>query len=694
MKSFVKIAASLTVLATLSSAAIAQNRWLPYGPDGGDARSFATDPHDHNHIYLGTVSGTIYDSHDGGQSWKRLAVVGKRDDLVLDNILVDPSNANHVLAGGWVLSDVDGGLYVSNDAGKTWTPNKQLAGHSVRSLTVAPSDPKIMIIGTLDGVYRTTDSGTTWTLISPEGSKEIHEVESVAIDPKDPQRMYAGTWHLPWRTTDGGQTWQNMKEGIIDDSDVFSIIVDPTNPTNVYLSACSGIYRSTDQGMKYTKVQGIPATARRTRVLMEDPKAPGTVFAGTTEGLWKTSDSGRTFLRNGDPSWIINDVNIDAENSKRVLLATDRNGVLLSNDGGLTFAPSNRGFSSRQISSIAQDRTNSQHVYVGIINDKTAGGVFASEDGGLTWTQKASGLSGADVFSLTQAPDGTMLAGTRHGIFRSNGDGWVSSGLTLALAAEPDPEAPKKPKTPVKTPAKATTRGRATGKASTKYHAPAVSSMAPSRTVPPQESNTGVYSMTSLDNTVYAGTEEGLLSSADNGRTWNHVRSAAGTWRLVSAQGLRVAIGDLHKLALSVDKGMNFHEISAPTELTYITAVAVDDGGRIWVGGREGIWVSDNNGTSWHSQPNLFVPNVSGIYYDHASSRVLVTSHEPNTLVFSVHTPDLKVSYSDAGWSLRTVRPVGDHLVGVTPFDGVVLEPRMVVSQEQPLRKEAPSKTN
>ncbi|AFL87808.1 BNR/Asp-box repeat protein [Terriglobus roseus DSM 18391] len=689
MKSFLKSLASLAVLATLSSAASAQNRWLPYGPDGGDARSFATDPHDHNHIYLGTVSGTIYDSHDGGQTWKRLAVVGKRDDLVLDNILVDPANANHVLAAGWVLDREDGGLYVSNDAGKTWTPNEKLAGHSIRSLTVAPSDAKIMILGTLDGVYRSTDSGASWTLISPAGSKEIHEVESVAIDPKNPERMYAGTWHLPWRTTDGGQTWQNMKEGIIDDSDVFSIIVDPVNPSNVYLSACSGIYRSTDQGMKYAKVQGIPSTARRTRVLMEDPKEPGTVFAGTTEGLWKTSDSGRTFLRNGDPSWIINDVNIDPQDSKRVLLATDRNGVLLSNDGGKTFTPSNRGFSSRQISSIAQDRSNSQKVYVGIINDKTAGGVFASEDGGLSWTQKASGLSGADVFSLTQAPDGTMLAGTRHGIFRSTGDAWVSSGLTLALPNEPDPEAPAKPvvaKAPVKVAARGRVTGKASGKASAKAKAPAVSKMAPARTVPPQESNTGVYSMTSTDNTVFAGTEEGLLSSEDNGRTWNHVRSAPGTWRLVTAQGVRVAIGDLHKLALSVDKGLNFHEISAPSELTYITSVAVDDGGRIWVGGREGIWVSDNNGGAWHSQPNLFVPNVSGIYFDHSSSRVLVTSREPNTLVFSVHTPDMKVSYSDAGWSLRTVRPVGDHMVGVTPFDGVVLEPRMVVSQERPLK--------
>jgi len=52
-------------------------------------------------------------------------------------------------------------------------------------------------------------------------------VESLAIDPTDPDVVYAGTWHLPWKTTDGGKTWSNIKQGIIDDSDVFSIIIDP-----------------------------------------------------------------------------------------------------------------------------------------------------------------------------------------------------------------------------------------------------------------------------------------------------------------------------------------------------------------------------------------------------------------------------------------------------------------------------------
>jgi len=225
--------------------------WLPFGPDGGDARTVVADPLDASHLYLGALNGWIYESHDRGHDWKRLALVGGLNDLVLDSIVIDKSNPRHILVGAWVLGSTYGGLYDSKDGGVTWSSDNDMKGQSIRSLAASSSDPRTVIAGTLLGVYRSTDSGIHWKLISPEGSKELHEVESIAIDPVDPQIIYAGTWHLPWKTTDGGAHWKNIKEGIIDDSDVFSIIVDPKQPTTVYASACSGIYKSQDQGLKF-----------------------------------------------------------------------------------------------------------------------------------------------------------------------------------------------------------------------------------------------------------------------------------------------------------------------------------------------------------------------------------------------------------------------------------------------------------
>ena len=120
---------------------------------------------------------------------------------------------------------------------------------------------------------------------------ELHEVESIAIDPKDPHTIYAGTWHLPWKTTDGGASWHNIKNGLIDDSDVFSIVINPLQSNIVYTSACSGIYKSETAGELYKKIQGIPSTARRTRVLMIDPTTPSDRLRGNHRRL--VQDGGR-----------------------------------------------------------------------------------------------------------------------------------------------------------------------------------------------------------------------------------------------------------------------------------------------------------------------------------------------------------------------------------------------------------------
>ena len=431
--------------------------WLALGPDGGDARRLAPDPHDSRHLFLGAVDGWIYESHTAGESWQRLAQVGQRDDLVLDSIVVDPANPRHLIVGAWVLSHPDGGIFISNDAGLHWTSQAEMRGQSVRALAISSINPQIVVAGSLQGVFRSQDGGTHWTQISPPDSKEIHEIASVAIDPKDPNIIYTGTWHLPWKTTDGGEHWNNIKQGIIDDSDVFSIIVDPDSPKIVYASACSGIYKSEDAGLLFHKVQGIPSTARRTRVLLEDPQNSNIVFAGTTEGLYRTVDAGRNWKRTTGPEITVNSVAIDPA-THRVLLATDKGGVVASDDGGDTFHSANTGFSARQITALKRDELHPGTIFVGVVNDRNWGGVFQSDNGGFNWIQRSNGLEGRDIFSLGQAPDGTMIAGTAHGLFRldPSGQNWTrvedAPAASLAPAAHPIAVAPRGPVLPVRPP--------------------------------------------------------------------------------------------------------------------------------------------------------------------------------------------------------------------------------------------------
>jgi photosystem II stability/assembly factor-like uncharacterized protein len=542
-------------------------------------------------------------------------------------------------------------------------------------MTRSLSDPNVLVAGTLTGVFRSTDNGVHWKQISPAGNKEIHEIQSVAIDPVDTQVIYAGTWHLPWKTTDGGKTWFSIKKGIIEDSDVFSIIVDPTRPNIVYASACSGIYKSLDAGanfkggVSYNKLQGIPVEARRTRRLMQDPNHPETVYGGTTQGLYRTQDGGVSWQRLTSSEVIVNDVFIDPKDSNHVMLATDRGGVLNSHDAGASFVATDSGFSARQVDAFAADLHNAAAMYVGVVNDKETGGVFKSTDGGVRWQQVSSGLDGSDVFSLGTAGDGTLLAGTGHGIFRLQDGIWTASN---DLMPPPPPPAPARPVTH-----KSGTH-IATSPVVRKPAAPKMQTL-----------DAVVYSIVSSEKGVYAGTSDGVDRSDDNGKTWAVVSTLKmPETHFIAVQGKMVLAAGLKRMALSVDDGAAWDAVPLPGELTQINSITVDSLNNLWVGGREGVWFSTDYGLTWKTPERLLINEVSGIYFDAENHQVLVTTSN-SSYVFSASVPDYNVKFFDTGWKLRFVRPVGDHLIGATLFDGMVVQPKMVESPEGSLKATA-----
>src|SRR4051812_11584774 len=404
------------LLALFLSVPLCAQQWTPLGPDGGDVRSLSRDPHAPRRILLSTSAGQLYESQDDGASWTRFAKLGEGNDYVLDRVVFHPTNPGVIYVAAWSVENTNGDIFRSNDNGKTWKILKEMHGKSVRGFAMSRSNPDVLVAGALDGVYRTNDGGTHWNLISPENHPDIRNIQSVAIDPRDPDTIYVGTWHLPWKTSDGGKTWTNIKNGIVDDSDVFSIIIDPVIPSTVYASACSGIYKSDSSGGSFRKVQGMPFSARRTRVLMQDPVHRNVVYAGTTEGLWKTVDSGTTWKRMTGGNIIVNDVLVDPAQASHVMLATDRSGVLSSTDSAETFHASNRGFAHRQVATLLVDKDDSSTYYVGLINDKEFGGVFVTHDAGSSWKQMNSGMNGRDVFVLRQSPTGELLAGTNGGV--------------------------------------------------------------------------------------------------------------------------------------------------------------------------------------------------------------------------------------------------------------------------------------
>ena len=632
-------------LCRVSSAAA--HEWTPVGPDGGDARSFAADPSNVNHVYLGTTNGWVYQTENGGASWQRLAKLSKNEDLIVDNIVVDEADPKTLYIGAWVLDSTDGGLFLSHDGGKTWTTVAAMNGQSIRALTQAPSNSKILIAGTLQGVYRSDDGGVQWKQISPLGSMELHEVESIAIDPGNPAIVYAGTWHLPWKTTDGGATWHSIKQGLIVDSDVFSIIIDPVQSNVVYTSACSGIYKSENGGELYHKIQGIPTAARRTRVLMQDPVNRNVVYAGTTEGLYKTVDGGVNWQRMTGDDVIVNDVHIDPKDPQHVLLATDRGGVLESADAGVSFKASNAGFSQRQVATLLVDGKNPQTIYAGVLNDKGYGGVFVSKDDGVSWSQQSNGLEGRDIYSLAQAGDGSILAGANNGVFRWNGTTWQQDGKIIKPEQKTSYTIRRRKRVKVETTVMAA-GGQIDGR---------------------------VGAIDVSGDLWAAATSAGVYTSKDQGSSWEGGAVLGKTdFSMVAAHGSTVLAAQRKMLVLSSDGGTHWQELAMPQELTAVRAITIVPDGGLWIGGREGVFFSKDQGQTWEAMSRLPITDISGVSYDSMLKRVIVTSWE-STLIFGVDPADRTWKWWDAGWRLRHVRSSGGRLLGASLYNGVVVQP-------------------
>ena len=407
------------------------NEWRITGPSGGDVRALEVDPSNPDRFYFGTLDGQIYTSTDAGRTW-RLLVNFNRPRLFVDHILVDPRNSKVLYVATHRHKD-PGGFFKSVDGGLTWRESPELKNEALHSLTQSERDPNILITGTFNGIFRSADSGETWTALPTQNTPGLVHVESLAIDPRDSNVIYAGTWYLPYKSTDGGRSWRIIKNGIIDDSDIFAINIDPRNANHVIASACSGIYETRDAGENWRKVQGIPSQSRRTRAILQHPSIGGLVFAGTTEGFWRSAKGG------GNNSWMvttsrqleINSITVHPSRPNNIYIGTNNYGVMVSTDGGKNFVPSNGGFSGRFVNSILPDRENSSRIYATTINTTTGGGFFfVSSDGGASWFPSMRNMPPRLIgYSILQdeRDANVIYLGTNLGVYRSadRGGSWA-----------------------------------------------------------------------------------------------------------------------------------------------------------------------------------------------------------------------------------------------------------------------------
>jgi photosystem II stability/assembly factor-like uncharacterized protein len=404
---------ALLVIGLASSLAAGPARaesWVPVGPSGGNVRALAADPRNPDHVYLGSADGMFYRSTDAGLNWRRSDPGFPLPGCCLEEIDVTPRGT--VFVGYWEVHGSGGGVARSTDGGRSFTILKGIAGESVRALAISPSEPRVIAAGSLSGVFLSRDGGESWRRITAVGDSNLRNVESLAFDSQDPDVLYAGTWHLGWKTTDGGMHWSSLKSGMVDDSDVMTLNVDRSDPQILYATACTGVYRSTEGGASWTKLEGIPESSRRTRSFSLSPRDPNLLLAGTTEGLWVSLDRGVSWRLMTEKDVIVNALLVQPDGT--ILLGTEDAGVMRSSDEGRTWSASNTGFLERFVSTMQFDSNG--RLLVAVWGASRSGGVFMTPDMHGPWTRLGDGLGGREVLSLAMR-DGSVLAGTDDGIF-------------------------------------------------------------------------------------------------------------------------------------------------------------------------------------------------------------------------------------------------------------------------------------
>jgi photosystem II stability/assembly factor-like uncharacterized protein len=535
------------------------------GPLGGDVRSLVADPVRPNLLYLGTADGYIYGSQDAGEHWQPLGHVA---DGVVTAIVVSADASGVVFSSVWTAEKdgEGGGVFSSRDNGKTWQ-TAGLAGHAVRALVQAPSDPRILVAGALDGVFRSNDSGKNWVRITPPEDLELRNFDSLAIDPQNPEIIYAGTFHLPWKTIDGGKNWEPIYSGMIDDSDVLSMEVDSSNPQRIFASACSGIYRSEDAGANWRKVEGVPYSARRTLVIKQDPSNSAILFAGTTEGLWKTADGGAVWHRISPKDWVINSILVEPSASAssgdervatsiartRLLIGTEDRGVLGSDDSGDHFLPFNEGFHHRQIVSIALDAGKPGTVAMVLANSPDK--IVQTEDGGLTWSSIDAGLNRNSITQIFSSPVGWYATLDSGGLARFDlqAGKWSSPKNTDAF-----------------------------------------------RFV--------VNDMAFAEKIWFAASPAGLFVTRDYGVTWNTLPFSSGDLAVdsvrVSADGQKLRIVSSNAMVFSDDAGKSWTWHDLPLDSGGAIRLEFAANGTLLAAARNALYVSRDDGATWQKLQN------------------------------------------------------------------------------------------
>jgi len=350
--------------------------------------------------------------------------------------MANASTLSHVYVGSARISGKVGGVFrraVGDDRWEQLTKGLP-EGTNVQAITVHPTNPDVVYLGTHDGPYRSTDRGERWERLDfPRG----HQVWSILVQPNDPRVIYAGTAPVGvFRSDDAGATWRGLPKAVLPERvkmgfpcRVMRMAADPARPQEMYATLeVGGVMRTLDGGEHWDDcTSDLVKLAERPHLkskiqsdteiegmldghaLAVSAAQPGTVFLAVRMGLFQSDDKGASWrdmqIGRFSPLTYGRDVRVCPHDSRTLYAclspaARSEDGSLYrSQDLGQTWKRFDHGVKAeRTMMAVALHPRDPDQVYC----VSRSGQVFGTEDGGRTWKEnRVPGVQ--DVYALACA---------------------------------------------------------------------------------------------------------------------------------------------------------------------------------------------------------------------------------------------------------------------------------------------------
>ena len=324
----------------------------------------------------------------------------------------------------YYFGSVNGGVWKTNDAGRTWNPifDAEPVG-SIGAITVAPSNANVIYVGSGEadmrssissgnGMYKSTDTGKTWAHI---GLEDTRQIARIVVDPNNPEKVFVaalGHAYGPnkergvFRSNDGGKTWEQVlfkdeNTGAID------LAMEPGNPKVIYAALLqtrrppwsiyapskglgTGLYRSKDAGEHWEQLtgHGLPSEdlgRMGIAFARSNPKRIYLIADAKEGGLYRSDDGGENWERVSKDAriwgrgWYFCEVSVDSKDADTVYLPNTS--MYRSRDGGKTFTAVKGAPGGDDYHQLWIDPDNPERMILGCDQ-----GVIVTRNGGETWS--------------------------------------------------------------------------------------------------------------------------------------------------------------------------------------------------------------------------------------------------------------------------------------------------------------------